>query len=69
MKNKYILITGANGFIGSKLIKELFKSGHKLILTDKNSQNIQKNILNKSLFIKCNLSSKKETEKLINKIL
>lgn len=68
MKNKFILITGANGFIGSMLAEELSKLGLNLILTDKDKSNIKKNILKKSLFIKCDLSSKIQTRNLILRI-
>ena len=68
MKNKFILITGANGFIGSMLVEELSKLGLNLILTDKDKSNIKKNILKKSLFIKCDLSSKIQTRNLILKL-
>ena len=47
-----ILITGANGFLGSNTIKHLLKLNHKILAFSKNSNNIIQ-LLNDIKFIKC----------------
>ncbi|MCR4661447.1 MAG: NAD(P)-dependent oxidoreductase [Clostridia bacterium] len=37
-----ILVTGANGYIGSKVVKELLNMGHYVIAVDKNDNHIDK---------------------------
>lgn len=40
MKKRYIIVTGAGGFVGSYFINELFKAGYSLVLIDKNKKNL-----------------------------
>ena len=59
-KNKYILITGSAGFIGSSLASHFFNQGANLILTDKIKKPEKlKKILNKNKvnYIYCDLNS------------
>ena len=47
MKEKYIIITGAAGFVGSYFANQLLQIGYSLILIDKNIKSL--NILKKQL--------------------
>lgn len=61
IKKKYILITGANGFIGLKLASILIKLGANLILTDKvdNPKKLKKILATKNArYFSCDLTSK-----------
>ena len=46
MKKKAILVTGAAGFLGSKISEELIKKGKHLVCLDNNKKNI-KNLIYK----------------------
>ena len=58
-KKKISIVTGGAGFIGSNLVDQLVKKGHKVIVLDNlssgNFQNIEYN-KDKIEFIKCDLS-------------
>lgn len=51
-----ILITGANGFLGSNTIKHLLKLDHEILAFSKNSNNITE-LLNNINFIKCDIEN------------
>lgn len=51
-----ILVTGANGYIGSKVVKELCKQNFIVIATDLNNSNIDA----KAYYIKANIFEKKD---------
>lgn len=48
-----ILITGANGFLGSNTLKHLLKSNHEILAFSKNNNNIS-DVLDKITFHRCN---------------
>ncbi len=48
-----ILVTGANGYLGQGIVKELLKEGHKVIATDFSGENIDKS----AKIIECDLFS------------
>ncbi len=61
-KNKYVLVTGADGFLGSSLASFFFKNKVNLILTDNidKPKKIKKLINKKKIhYIKCDLNSQK----------
>lgn len=51
-----ILVTGANGYIGSKIVKELCNRGVDVIATDFDNKNIDQ----RALFIKANIFEEKD---------
>jgi UDP-glucose 4-epimerase len=54
-----ILITGAAGFIGSKVAQELIRLGHKTITIDNLSTGYRENIPEETIFIEGNCGDKK----------
>jgi len=61
---KKILVTGAAGFIGSKICTELIKKNYSIIGCDDFSTGSKKNIIKGIKFIKIDLSNKKAINKL-----
>lgn len=61
-----IIITGGNGFLGSKLAEKFTHNGHKVIVLDINSKSFKyrKDILKKSKFIKADITSIKSLNKI-----
>ena len=71
IKGKHILITGANGFIGSKLSLKLLELGAKLITTDKfqNPTNLKKIQKKKGFsYYCCDLLSKESIKEFKHKV-
>ena len=64
MIKKKILVTGAAGFIGSKICTELIKKNYSIIGCDDFSTGSKKNIIKGIKFIKIDLSNKKAINKL-----
>jgi len=67
-KKKIILVTGAAGFIGSKICAKLVKNNYSVIGCDDFSSGSKKNITKQIKFIKIDLSKKKRISKLPKKI-
>lgn len=64
LSNKTIIITGANGGIGSACAKLFHSQGAKLILTDKVSkEEFKLNKLSNAEYIKANISNEKDIDK------
>lgn len=68
MRKKRILVTGAAGFIGSKICAELIKRKYSVIGCDDFYSGSKKNIIKGIKFIKIDLSKKKTIFKLPRKI-
>lgn len=61
-----ILITGANGFLGSYYVNHFLKKNHKVIAIDKYFFNLTKHKFEKNFYeFKCNISSEKSLAKLL----
>ena len=60
MRKKRILVTGAAGFIGSKICAELIKRKYSVIGCDDFYSGSKKNIIKGIKFIKIDLSKKKQ---------
>ena len=58
--DKYILLSGANGGIGSHILTSLLKAGYKVISLDISDSHI-KDLA--TTFVKCDVTSKKDLEK------
>ena len=58
-----ILVTGANGYIGSKVVHELVARGHEVVCIDRAKNNIYENIS----FIECDIFSEKNIFELSGK--
>lgn len=68
LKNKVIIVLGANGFLGSHFSKELIKQGTILICIDKKIDQIRK-LKNKNIFFyKLNLLNEKLVKNIFTKI-
>jgi len=65
---KIILVTGAAGFIGSKICSSLYKKGFKVIACDDLSNGKKNNLINRIKFLKLDLSISKKLKKLPKKI-
>ena len=63
------IITGGAGKIGSAIAKKFLNEKIEVILFDKNFKNIDNEINNKCMCIKCDLSNKNEVTKSINKVV
>lgn len=70
MKNKYLIITGAGGFVGSYFSAELFKAGFNLILVDQNRKSLfslkksfSKEVKPNHLYFSYDLSKEKNVKK------
>ena len=61
MKNKKILITGSNGYLGSHLAHQLLEGGYDVLLTDRGS----KSILDKGNYIQEDLAHPKKLSSLL----
>ena len=68
MRKKRILVTGAAGFIGSKICAELVKKKYSVIGCDDFYSGSKKNIVKGTRFIKIDLSKKKSVLKLPRKV-
>ena len=51
MMNRTILITGGTGFLGSNLAKMLLNEGHRIIITIRNSSNLNRIIESKNVVL------------------
>ena len=60
MLNKYVLLSGANGGIGQKVLARLLDDGYQVIALDIDDSNIKDF---KCPFIKCDLTNKSDLEK------
>lgn len=60
-----IIITGGNGFLGSRLAERFISKGHKVTCLDINSKSFKyrKNILKNAKFIKADITSKNSLDK------
>jgi len=63
------IITGGAGKIGSAIAKKFLDEKIEVVLFDKNFNNIDNEIKNNSLCIKCDLSNKNEVTKSINQVV
>ena len=68
MRKKKILVTGAAGFIGSKICAELIKKKYSVVGCDDFYSGSKKNIVKGIRFIKIDLSKKKKVLKLPRKV-
>ena len=64
---KYILVTGAAGYIGSKVSYDLIDKGHKVIAIDNLSSGYKKLVPKKGIFIKNDISNLNNLEKIFKK--
>ena len=62
---KYVLLTGANGGIGQKVLSSLLETNYKVISLDINDYNIKDK---STTFIKCDVTSAKDLEKAYKEI-
>ena len=65
IQNKYILLTGVNGGIGSKILLKLLSNGYKVIALDISNSNIENE---DCFYIKCDISNKADLENIPAKI-
>lgn len=65
---KVILVTGAAGFIGSKLCSGLYSKGFKVIACDDLSNGKKKNLLREIKFLKLDISKLNQIKKLPKKV-
>ena len=63
------IITGGAGKIGSAVAKKFLNENIEVILFDKTFSNIDKDLKNKCICIKCDLSNKEEVKKSIKKVI
>jgi NAD(P)-dependent dehydrogenase (short-subunit alcohol dehydrogenase family) len=73
LKNKNVLITGADGSIGSEITLKFLAAGANCICLDKNFEKLKKikskkNFYNKIIFLKINLEDKNLIKKFLKKI-
>ena len=61
---KYILVTGAAGYIGSKVAYDLIDNGHKIIAIDNLSNGNKKVIPKKCVFIRVDITKSSKLEKI-----
>ena len=66
-KNKSILITGGAGYIGSHIVEKLVKTKSKIIILDNLVTGFKKLINKKAIFIKGDISNKKNVNKILKK--
>ena len=64
MPKKKILVTGAAGFIGSKICSELIKKNYTVIGCDDFSTGLKKNVIKGIKFLNIDLSNKKKISNL-----
>ena len=64
--DRYILLSGANGGIGSNILRSLLNEGYKVISLDISNSNI-KDL--STAFIKCDVTNQKELESAHKEIL
>jgi len=65
--NKYILVTGGAGYIGSHISYLLNDKGYKVIILDNLSTGFKKLIDKRSIFINADINNKKQLNKIFNK--
>ncbi len=63
--DKYILLSGANGGIGSRILSSLLNEGYKVISIDISDSNIKELSTD---FIKCDVTNHKDIEKAFKKV-
>lgn len=63
-----ILVTGGAGFMGSWLVDELIKRGHKVISVDNLSGGFKRNVNPKCRFIKMDIRDKNKVNKIVKDI-
>ena len=66
-KNKSILITGGAGYIGSHIVEKLVKTKSKIIILDNLVTGFKKLINKKAIFIKGDISNKKNVNRILKK--
>jgi UDP-glucose 4-epimerase len=64
---KKILVTGGTGFIGSHIVDSLLELGHSVVIIDNLSNGKTENINPKAKFYQCDITNKKQIEKIICK--
>ena len=63
--NKYVLLTGANGGIGQKVLSSLLNANYKVISLDISDSNIKDK---STAFVKCDVTNSKELDKAYKEI-
>lgn len=58
-----VLVIGGAGYIGSHVVKELMKNGHKVTVFDNLSSGLKQNLFKENGFIKGDILKKKELDK------
>ncbi|MBX4197912.1 NAD-dependent epimerase/dehydratase family protein [Candidatus Parcubacteria bacterium] len=67
MKKHTILVTGGAGFIGSHVVDELIKSGHRVVVLDDLSGGYKENVNLKAQFVKGRITDNRLINKLFKK--
>ncbi|NLM00514.1 MAG: UDP-glucose 4-epimerase GalE [Treponema sp.] len=62
-----VLVFGGAGYIGSHVVKELMKSGHKVTVFDNLSSGLKQNLFRENAFIKGDILKIKQIEKAFSK--
>ena len=62
---KYVLLTGANGGIGQKVLSSLLENGYKVISLDISNSNIKET---STTFIKCDITNRRDLDKAYKEI-
>ncbi len=62
-----VLVTGGAGYIGSVIVKQLIKEGHKVVVLDDLSKGHAEAVHPKAVLVKLNLSDLEELDKVFKK--
>jgi len=66
-KKMNVLIIGGAGYIGSHVVKEMMKSGHKVTVFDNLSSGLRENLFSENDFIYGNIMLKEDLEKVFSR--